>query len=185
MAQTKHLTAQGQREVEPRPILGTAASSEERATVWAAWEKRGEELLELQAARSEQADHACRLARAQWRRGKPFTLKVPPGVRRESLAELRKHTVKSSGAQLLFRKKGLITNLTDTERYYMANPGKGAARTVASFTEADRPGQPRAAGVRRAGPRRGPGGARPGGRGAAGETFLPPWKAWLLGFVGN
>ncbi|OLP78508.1 Retrovirus-related Pol polyprotein from transposon TNT 1-94 [Symbiodinium microadriaticum] len=131
VAQTKHLTAQGQGEVEPRPILGTAASSKERAAEWAAWEKKGEELLELQAAKGEQADHACRLARAQWRRGRPFTLKVSP----ESLAELRKHIVKSSAAQLLFRKKGLITNLTDTERYYMANPGKGAARTAASCIE--------------------------------------------------
>ncbi|CAE7929920.1 RE2, partial [Symbiodinium sp. KB8] len=135
VAQTKHLTAQGQGEVEPRPILGTAASSKDRAAEWAAWEKRGEELLELQAAKGEQADHACRLARAQWRRGRPFTLKVFPGVRRESLAELRKHIVKSSAAQLLLRKKGVITNLTDTERYYMANPGKGAARTAASCIE--------------------------------------------------
>ena len=62
-----------------------------------------------------------RVARAQWRRGGAFEVRVPRGApETRALKELRAKVCKTSAAYLLFRKQGVLTNRRDTEKYQMA-----------------------------------------------------------------
>ncbi|CAE7806642.1 GIP, partial [Symbiodinium necroappetens] len=87
--------------------LGTEASPLGRAKDWCAWTRAGAEaILELPTTSSrEQVDHVASVVEA-----------------------LRASTLRSSAAYLLYRKQGLVTNVTDTERYWMAKGLRGPAQ---------------------------------------------------------
>ena len=105
----------------PDPVLALCAR-DEPATQWRLWQKSSPRALSLDSGSTAQGvDHACRMARAQWRRGGAFALKVARGTpETTALKHLKSLTCKTSAAYLLYRKKGILTNGTDQQKYHMA-----------------------------------------------------------------
>ena len=69
-------------------------------------------------ADERRVDHVCRLARAQWARGKAFFIQAPDRVARTLPWErLRATCLKSSAAQRLWRKSRTLTNARDFVKY--------------------------------------------------------------------